>query len=702
MKQVVQAISGGPVRVEEVPAPSIGPTEVLVETSVSTLSPGTERAVTALAQASLIDKARARPDLVRQVIKKAQTEGLGRTIETVRSRLEGDLPLGYSAAGVALEVGEAVANIMPGQRVATAGAGKANHAEYQAVPGLLCAPIPDGVSDSDASFATIAAIALHGFRLSDADIGSKVVVIGLGLVGQLALRLALASGCDVVGVDVADFPLEQASALGIDAIKESGHATTSAILEWSRGAGADAILVTAGGKGSDVMRRTPEIARDRATVVVVGDVGVNLTRGPFYEKELAVRFARSYGPGRYERTYEDWAVDYPAGFVRWTEGRNLECFLDLVDRGPLTVSELVTHRFPIAEAVDAYELIEKGSEPSLGVQLEYPRQGRPDRVVEIGPARAGTSPGVGLIGAGAFARTVLLPTMKEAGFKRFVSVSSASGVSAKNLAGQAGFEKAVTLNDDVLTDPDVSVIVIATPHSTHADLVARALRAGKHVFCEKPLSVTMEELEQVEAALAESSGILFVGFNRRWAPAVGALRAHFDQGSGPLVISYRVNAGKLPSSHWYHDRREGGRLIGEVCHFIDTCAAISGTAVVAATAVGAPEGEMLLGEHLAVALRFGDGSVGTIAYAAGGHRSTEKERIEVLGRGRSGIIKDFREITLDGINRKLRREGKGHQEEIRAFLSAVQDPSSEFDRGGQSISSMRATLEAAASLGTRI
>ena len=372
MKQIVQPISGGQVEVLDVPRPVPGDIEVLVRTVASVISPGTERAVTALAQSSLLAKARARPDLVRQVARKARSEGLAVTASAVRNRLAGDVPLGYSAAGVVLEVGRAVTGISPGQLVATGGAGKASHAEFQAVPGLLCAPVPEGVPAQDAAFTTIASVALHGLRLADVGPGSKVVIIGLGLIGQLAARLAIASGCEAAGIDPAAMPRQIAQQSGVLALDECGEPTTEELLTWSRGRGADAVLVCAASSSSEVIRRVPALCRDRAAVVVVGDVALQLNRTAFYERELSLRFARSYGPGRYDPSYEAWGVDYPEGHVRWTEGRNFEAVLDLLKNGRLQVSDLVTHTYPVGEAAGAYELIERRSEPYLAIQVTYP------------------------------------------------------------------------------------------------------------------------------------------------------------------------------------------------------------------------------------------------------------------------------------------------------------------------------------------
>lgn len=700
MQQVVQPVGGGSVRVVDVPRPIAGPTEVLVQTVTSVISAGTERAVTELGRSSLIAKARARPDLVRQVVARARRDGLRRTMRTVQSKLSEDIALGYSACGYAVTVGEAVSGIRPGQLVATAGAGKANHAEYQAVPGLLSVPVPESVTAADAAFATVGAIALHGLRQANVDPGSRIVVVGLGLVGQLTARLALASGYDVAGIDVADFPVERAQQAGVRAFREAGAETTRGILDWSRGRGADAVLLTAASKASDVVQRAPALCRDRAAVVVVGDVGLHLDRGPFYAKELSLRFARSYGPGRYEKSYEEWGVDLPPGFVRWTEGRNLEAVLDLIAAGRLRVDDLVTHRFPVTEAAAAYALVESRREPYLGIQLTYPSSTRADeRPIELrgrSTRSSASTPGIGFIGAGAFANSVLVPALTAAGLDRFVAVGSASGLTARRFGQRHGFMRAVSGADPVLRDDDVDLVVIATPHDTHAVLAARALDAGKHVFVEKPLALSLDELTMVEAALAATDRILAVGFNRRWSPAVVALRDAVGSGSGPVVIDYRVSAGTLPPDHWYHDRRQGGRLIGEVCHFVDTCNAIVGALPVSSGVVagGSVGPECLLAQDLAAVLRYPNGSVASVTYASGGHPTTAKERVEVLGGGHTAVIDDFRVLTVDGRTVPLRSTGKGHNEQmvgLRAMLSGDLAPP-------DVIGSMRATLELAAQL----
>jgi len=708
VKQVVQPASGGPPALLDVPRPVLEPAEVLVRTVSSVISPGTERAITALARASLLAKARARPDLVRQVASKARTEGLAATRQAVQGRLAQDVPLGYSAAGYVVEAGSAVAGIRVGQLVATGGAGKANHAEFQAVPWLLCAAVPRGVSPGDAAFTTIAAIALHGLRIAEVGPGSKVVVVGLGLVGQLAARLGMASGCDVAGIDPAGYPRALATESGVLALDEEGAPTTERVLAWSRGRGADAVLVCAAGASPAVMARVPALCRDRAAVVVVGDVALQLNRAPFYERELSVRFARSYGPGRYDPSYEAWGVDYPAGQVRWTEGRNFEAVLDLLAAGHLAVADLVTHAFGIGQAPEAYRLIEERSEPYLAIRLDYPAreegQERQEGPIQVRPAAAAAAagPGVGWVGAGAFSTGTLLPAMRAAGFSRLVAVGSAGGVSATRAAQRHGFEKAVAGADAVLADPGVSVVVIATPHDTHAALAIRALESGRHVWCEKPVALTEDELDAVSAAWRESGRVLAIGFNRRWSPAVLAARQALAATAAPKLVIYRVAAGPVPDRHWYHDPRQGGRLLGEVCHFIDTAQALVGAPVESVTGLagGGPGGPA---DDAVVALRFADGSLASIGYGSalpGGGKAGGKEWIEVRAGAHRVVIDDFRAASLDGRKLWRGRQDKGHQGLATAFRQAVAGepglPTPDL------LATMRATIWAATGRGGQI
>ena len=674
MKQAVQPVSGGPVEVLDVPCPEISPTEVLVRTLASVISPGTERAVTALARSNLLVKARARPDLVRQVVRKARAEGIAATAQTVRSRLSSDVPLGYSASGLVTEVGAAVDGIATGQLVATGGAGMASHAEFQAVPGLLCAVVPEGVLPDDAAFATLASIPLHALRLAEVGPGAKVVVLGLGLIGQLAARLAMASGCDVAGIDPGEFARQTAARSGVLALDESGDAATEQVLRWSRGRGADAVLVCAADKSPRPMSRAPALCRDRATVVMVGDVGMPARRAPFYEREISLLFARSYGPGRYEPSYEGWGVDYPAGHVRWTEGRNQEAVLDLLAAGRLQVSDLVTQSFGIDGAGKAFRLLEERTEPCLAIRLTYPAAACPDQPVRLRAAPTSRAdlgrPGVGWIGAGAFSAGTLLPAFRAAGFERFVAVATASGVSARRAAERHGFEQAVTGAAAVIGDPDVSVVVIATPHDVHEKLTSQALAAGRDVWCEKPLALTLTGVDEVEKAWRGSGRQLTLGFNRRWAPAVLAAQRVLVAAQAPKLLVYRIAAGRIPDGHWYLDRRQGGRLLGEVCHFVDLAQALVGAAI--EDAAGVLGGDPAQGDDgVAVALRFADGSVATLTYGST-PPVAGKERIEILAGSRQVVIDDFRSAVCNGRTLWKGRQDKGHRAHAAAFRQAVQ------------------------------
>ncbi len=669
MKQIVQSVSDGELRVVEVPQPEPGATDVLVATRRSLLSAGTERALRKLASASLLHKARARPDLVRQVVSKARTGGVRSTLAAVRSRLDEDMPLGYSAAGVVVAAGAATDGIRPGMRVATASVG---HAEYQAVPGLLAVPVPEAVSDQAAAFGAVAAIALQGLRQAEVGIGGSVAVIGLGLVGQLTVRLALASGLNVIGIDLREWTAELAKGGGAIGLVEAGAATTEQIMEITRGRGVDAILITAATRSSEPVARSTEIARDRARLVVVGDVGLELDRRGFYERELDLRFARSYGPGRYDPVYEEWGVDYPIGHVRWTARRNIEAYLDLVASDRVTVDDLVTHVFPVEKATAAYDVL--ASDPrSLAVQLSYAAPAQEcRRAITVRPRRSSPRLRAGLIGAGNYARTTFLPALKAAGWgDDLVAITSAKGLSARHVAERNGIALAVPTAADLLGRDDIDVVFILSRHDSHARLVVQALDAGKHVFVEKPLALTQDELDEVEAAYHRNSGHLFVGFNRRHAPVVVHAKKVLAAGSGPVTVAYRVNAGQLPDSHWYHDRRQGGRVRGEVCHFIDLASWLVGEQPSAVHAHGSGRGEAGLEEDVSVLLGYPDGSTATITYCTHGNRRTPKERVEILGRGHTVMIDDFRRMETDGREVKRVPAGKGHRELLTHVRAAI-------------------------------
>jgi predicted dehydrogenase/threonine dehydrogenase-like Zn-dependent dehydrogenase len=683
VKQVLQYRRSGTTSVANVPAPLTPAAGVLVQTQWSLISPGTERMLVEAGGANLVNTALHRTDLVKQVVDKAARDGIAATVEAVRSRIDVATPLGYSCAGVALDVGPgAVDSFQVGQRVACAGAGQANHAEIVAVQKNLAVRVPDNVTLEDAAFVTVGAIALQGVRIAEVQLGETCVVIGLGLVGQLTVQLLKAAGCRVFGIDVAADKLEAARSSGVDeACLRSDPALVQRVRSFSQGRGADGILITAAASSSDPVQLAPSLARDRAVVVAVGMIGMDVPRNAYYEKELQLRLSRSYGPGRYDRTYEEQGVDYPLGYVRWTEQRNMEGFLDLVAMGRVEPSRLVTHRFPIAEAERAYAVVTGATaEPYLGILLEYPRvapaeaprQTRAD--VRPAPAVPHGTVRLGVIGAGSFARSVLLPALRKMDGVDLRGVVTASAPSGHQTATRFGFAYAASDWRQVVDDPAVDAVLIATRHDLHASIAAAALRAGKSVFLEKPMALNPGELEELLDAWRSSGRVLQVGFNRRFAPSYLRLKSAFASRRAPLVAAYRVNAGAVAASSWVVDPVEGGgRLIGEVCHMVDTLVDLVGGPVrtVYASASTGP------GDDVVLSLAFVDGSLGTIVYASGGDRSLAKEYLEVLGGGRAVVLDDFRSARLHsgGSSKssggRLTRQDKGHAAELAAFVHAV-------------------------------
>jgi len=614
------------------------------------------------------------------------------------------MPLGYSAMGIAVAVGEAVEGIQPGDRVATASAG---HGDYQLVPGLLCAKVPDNVDDASAAFATVGAIALHGLRQGELTVDESVAVIGLGLVGQVATRLAQASGLRVIGIDLQPHLVELAEHSGIAAHVETGAATTRAILDATDSHGVDAILITAATQSSEPVSRATDILRDRGRIVVVGDVGLDLDRRPFYEKEIDLRFARSYGPGRYDRSYEEFAIDMPAGYVRWTEGRNLQAVLSLISRGLVSATDLVTKTYPLNAAEEAYASFSSTPAP-LGVQFTYdapaeqpPRASRPTPEPLIkrdpGDLRAG------IIGAGTYAKATLLPALQKAGWPRPVAITSASGLNARTLANKFNIPTVAPDADALINDPNVSVVFILSRHDSHADLTEQALLAGKDVFVEKPLALTWNELERVQKAQHESGRILWAGFNRRHSPALALTLMTLNASQGPLAVTYRINAGQLPERHWYHDRRQGGRLLGEVCHFVDSASWIVGQQPNRVAGMSDGRGETLLQENVTALLSYPNGSTASIIYNCDASPSTPKEQIEVLGRGHTVAINNFTELTIDGRRAKPANGSKGHWENLDAFRRAIRGESPRheaLEATEAAFATTAATLQIARSIAT--
>jgi polar amino acid transport system substrate-binding protein len=657
---------------------------VLVRTAASLVSVGTERSVIELAKMSSVQKARARPDLVRKLITKIGTDGLISTAQSVLNRLSMPLPLGYSSAGIVEAVGPGVTDLAQGDRVACAGAGYANHAEVVCVPRNLVTQIPDGVPFQDAAFVTLGAIALHGVRQANLTLGESVVVIGLGLIGQLTVQLCAAQGCRVFGIDLDPAKVELAKSLGMHAGSSGGDAQ-QAVSSFTRGRGADAVLITASTKSSAPITQAAELARDRARVVAVGDVGLDVPRRLYYDKEIDIRLSRSYGPGRYDPSYEEKGTDYPIGYVRWTENRNMEAFLDLLATGRVRIEPLITKRYAIEDAKDAYESILGGKDALIGVILDYDPEKPQDVTVHLVPK--GTTPKIagdvriGVVGAGAFAKSVLLPALKKVPRVTIAGVTTRSGISARAVADQFAAESATSDMHAVIAAPDIDAVLVATRHDTHADLVAEALANKKHVFVEKPLAVNPEGLARVIEAWNAAGGytapVVFTGFNRRFSPLTQTLRKHIK--ATPLAMVYRVNAGAIPATSWVQDAESGGgRIVGELCHFIDTMQALCGADVVEvyASAVGDAARLPADPDNLSVQLRFADGSVGSIVYASGGSAEFPKERFEVFGGGVAGAIDNWRKLTVRGPGIKVDdtrwlSSAKGHAEELAAFVAAV-------------------------------
>jgi polar amino acid transport system substrate-binding protein len=681
MKQVVQNLKTGDVNVSEVPVPALQPGFVQVRTASSVISAGTERLTIEAGQKSLINRALEQPQLVKQVLDRARTQGVISTVESVRSKLGSLVALGYSAAGTIVAVNE-VSELRVGDRVACSGVGYASHAEVLSVPRNLCVQIPESVGFDSAAFSTLGAIALQGLRLAEPTLGESVVVIGLGLVGQIAVQLLKANGCRVFGIDLDSGKIQLACQTGADKGCAPDENAKQRVLEWTRGRGADAVIVAAATDSNDPVQLAGEISRAKGRVVVVGAVGLNLPRKPYYDRELTFRVSMSYGPGRYDPEYEERGHDYPFGYVRWTEGRNIEAFLDLLARRTVNVERLITHRMPIDEAARAYRIISgETSEPYLGIVLQYDPGREVATRVRIAKRQdvrtKEKTVRIGMIGAGDYAKSTLLPHLKNEGVQ-FQSIATASGISARTVGEKYGFAFCASTASEVIDDKDVNLVVIATRPGTHGELARQALASGKDVFVEKPLAISDDELDRLLKVAQDCPGRLMSGFNRRFSPAARAAKEFFANTSPPFSISYRVNAGQMPRGHWIYDPREGGgRIIGEVCHFVDFAQFMSDsiTTQVYAEPISTTDIGNRNDESVFISLRLANGSNASIAYVASGDSALPKERIEIFGGGKSFVIDDF--ITTyayeNGREKKsrLRERDKGQKDELHVICAVV-------------------------------
>jgi predicted dehydrogenase/threonine dehydrogenase-like Zn-dependent dehydrogenase len=650
----------------------------VIRTAASLVSAGTERMIVEFAQQSLLGKARLRPDLVRQVLDRARREGLIRTARAAFNRLDQPLALGYSSAGTVVALGADMFGFKVGQRVACAGGGYAVHAEYAVVPRNLLTPLPSSVDFESAAFATLGAIGMHGFRLARPQVGERVGVIGLGLLGLLTIQIAAAGGCQVLGIDIDPARVRLATSLGLKAVTRpkavaSGRAFTG-------NCGFDVVLICADTSTNDPVELAAVIALDRARIVAIGAVGLNIPRRLYYEKELSFINSRSYGPGRYDPTYEERGQDYPIGQVRWTEGRNLQAVVDLMAAGQLQVKPLITHRFPIEKAAAAYKLIAgKKNASYLGVLMSYEEKKKETaRKIELGPVSGRPSLAkLGVVGAGNFATATLLPAIKKAGGIDLVGIASTGGLHAEHAARRFRFAFAASSADEIISDPRVDTVAVLTRHDSHADLVLKALRVGKHVFVEKPLAINDEQLSAVIKQLLKTKGpLLTVGFNRRFAPLAGSLSAFLAGRLEPLHANYRINAGYLPLDHWTQDPALGGRIIGEACHFVDFLTFLVGAAPIEVSARSLPDISKYREDNVSMTLTFPDGSIGVVQYLANGDRSFPKERLEVFCAEKIAVLDDFRSLQMveDG-KRKVERgaQDKGWVNEWKAFGKAIRE-----------------------------
>lgn len=707
MKQILQNLKTGATLLADVPAPAAGRGQLLIRSRRTLVSAGTERMLVEFGKGGLLEKARQQPDKARQALEKAKTDGLLPTLEAVRNKLDQALPMGYCNVGEVLEAGRGVQGFSPGERVASNG----KHAEVVSVPSNLCAKVPGNVSDEAAAFTVLGAVALQGVRLIQPTLGEAVAVTGLGLVGLLAVQLLRAQGCRVLGLDFDPARLDLARRFGAETVDLSAGADPiAAASAFSRGRGLDAVLIAAATRSNEPVRQAAQMCRKRGRIVLVGVAGLDLSRADFYEKELSFQVSCSYGPGRHDPAYEEKGQDYPVGFVRWTAQRNFEAVLDLLAEGKLDVEPLISHRFKLEETERAYELV-GGTEPSLGIVLQYPdATRRPEaelrqRSVRLRPAsKASGKATVAFIGAGNYAQAKLIPAFQAAG-ARLKTIVSATGVSGTHAGRKFGFEEAATASAGIFADPEINTVVIATRHDSHAALVCQALAAGKQVFVEKPLGLTLDDLSRIEAARAEACAqgaapLLMVGFNRRHAPHTLKMQSLLAGLDFPKAMVMTVNAGPVPPGHWTQDPETGGgRIVGEACHFVDLLRCLAGSPITGFQAL-----PMAGREDVATfTLSFADGSIGTVHYLANGAKSFPKERLEVFCGGRVLQLDNFRKLQghgWTGFSRmNLWRQDKGQNAFAAAFVKAVEE-------GGQApvafeelLETSRVSIEVAERLG---
>ncbi|MFL6655233.1 MAG: bi-domain-containing oxidoreductase [Sulfurifustis sp.] len=686
MRQITQNYKSGSIRVQTVNPPALKHGGVLVKTRYSVVSTGTEGMKVREAKMSYLGKARARPDQVKKVLQTLRQQGVMATYQKVMNKLDSLTPLGYSLSGTVVAVAPGAEEFRVGESVACGGAGYANHADVNFVPKNLVVPVPSNVSLKHAAFATVGAIALQGFRQSHVELGETACVIGLGLLGQLLVQILRSAGVRVIGVDVVESRCAMARSLGATlALQPTGDDAYRAAMSGTRGMGADCVFLCAGSNSNEPLELAVRVARDRARIVDIGKTRLDLPWNDCYLKELDLRFSRSYGPGRYDPNYEERGIDYPVGYVRWTERRNMAAFLDLVAEGKINLEPLVSVTMPFAQAETVYGDMAAGKLDGFGIVFEYedgPVAETKASYIDELPERAlrqakADRVGVGVIGAGNYASSMLLPHLKRDDV-RLMNVATTTSLSGANAVRKFGFEQSTTNVEDVLTNPEIDAVVIATRHASHAQLTARALRTGKATYVEKPLALTLEELVQIAQAIKESrNDRLMVGFNRRFAPMVEELAQAFRGPATPLVMVYRVHAGQMETGSWYLDAAEGSRFIGESGHFFDVFSYIAGSAPVAVSASCLRPADATADDldNVVVTVRYENGSVGTLHYLTQGDAAVPKEYLEIFGGGRTAILQNFESLSVYRNNRakklKARRVDKGQRNEMACFVEAV-------------------------------
>lgn len=680
MKQLIQNFSTGDLYVDEIPIPAISSGMILVKNEYSLISAGTERGTVKVAQANLLGKAKQRPDLVAQVIQNLKKEGLSATISKVKTKLDSLKALGYSTSGTVIASMDTAGLFKPGDIVACGGQDYASHAEFVAVPQNLVARVPVNVSVDEAAFTTIGSIAMQGIRQADPKIGEKICVIGLGLLGNITCQILKANGCAVFGIDLNDMLVTLAGSKAADkAMNRNDGNLIAACDNFTKGFGFDSVIITAAANSNDPIELSAEISKKKGKVIVVGAVKMDIPRDPhFYRKELDLKMSCSYGPGRYDVNYEENGCDYPFAYVRWTEQRNMEAFLELLSRRSIDVRPLITHVFDIADSGNAYNLIlGKIKSPHIGILLKYNSDiSDGDTTIKVNSFPLGAI-NAGFIGAGSFAQSYLIPSVKSWGAS-LDGVVTSKGITSKNVLDKFKFNYCSTNPDDIFKKEDLNTVFIATPHNLHAELVIRALKADKNVFVEKPLAINEEQLKEIIAVRSETNKSLMVGFNRRFAEICKTIRNGFKNIDEPLVINIRVNAGFIPREHWTQQPSVGaGRIIGEMCHFIDLMQFFTSAEPVKvfAESITTSNTRMTPEDNIAVVVKFSDGSVGNLTYLANGDKALPKESIEIFGAGNIGIINDFRDgkFIKNGKILKLKSIGKGHREEVYEFLEALKE-----------------------------